>query len=236
MRLASQPPHFIELLSFNYSFPRVVMNKHRIVTLLKTPIKKRYIFVPLAIWFVWANLNFVKYSFISTKKLAHPNPTSYVFHVSSEKLIEAAWDNCDWGKCTGVQHEDCPNDDGLTVRLTTKSFFFQHGVPYDYTRRKQLFMDPQPFWRKSQTYFWNGKPLDYDADYQVSVTPVGESLTEVRVGTTNAVVDIGPVFTIGDGGNLARRVASTTIEEYRFLLTLGCIVGETGMPPLQLPH
>lgn len=203
------------------------MNKQRIVALLKTPIKKRYIFVPLAIWFSWANVNFIKYFFMSARKLAHPNPTSYVFHVSADKLTDAAWD---WS-----QNPRCSNDEGLTVHLTTKSFFFQRGAPHDDTKKKQLAMDP-PYWQKSQTYFWLGTPLDYDADYDVRVTPVGESLTEVRVETTNAKVDIGPVFTIGDSGDLTRPVQPTTIEEYRFLLTLGCIAGETGMPPLQLPR
>lgn len=203
------------------------MNKQRILALLKTRIKRRYIFVPLAFFFIGANLNFVKYSFISTKKLAHTNPTSYVFHVSSDKLLEAAWNR-------DSAAPGCSNPEGLTVRLTTRSFFFQHGVPYDYTPRKQLAMEP-PYWQKSQTYFWLGTPLDYDADYKVTVTPVGESLTEVRVETANAKVDVGPVFTIGHGGELARPVQPTTVEEYRFLLTIGCIVGETGMPRVQLP-
>lgn len=98
----------------------------------------------------------------------------------------------------------------------------------------KLVMSP-PYWQKSDTYFSFGAPFDYTADYAVQITPRGESMTEVSVLTSNAEVRIGPTG-LSHGGDLRRRVAPTTVEEYKFLLTVGCEVGETGMPELQLPR
>ena len=97
----------------------------------------------------------------------------------------------------------------------------------------KVMMEPG-YWQKSEAYFWFGTPLDYHADYTVQVTARGGSMTEVRVETTNAEVAIGPSFGM-HGGNLNRGVAPTTVEEYRFLQTVGCVLGEQGMPPLTLP-
>lgn len=170
---------------------------------------------------------------MTAKTLAHPNPTSYIFHVSEDRLIEIAraysYDDAEQS-----QRRQCPNPEGLSVNRQYAQFFVPPGHRPDTTYTLTLRMEP-PYWQKSETYFWRGSPLDYDADYEVQVEPVSDIMTRVGVLTTKPEVDIGPVFSIGHGGELAKPVNPTTVEEYRFLLTVGCIVGETGMPPLQLP-
>jgi hypothetical protein len=49
------------------------------------------------------------------------------------------------------------------------------------------------------------------------------------------VVRIGPNFA-GHGGDYYERVPSTTIEEYRILLTIGNALSEQGVPSLQGPQ
>lgn len=187
----------------------------------------------IAVLFVLSNLNLVKYYLISTKELAHPNPTSYPFHVSEHQLIEMAR-AYSYDDSQQSQRQRCPNPEGLSVNRQYAQFFVPPGQRPDHSYTLTLRMEP-PFWQKSDMYFFSGKPLDYDADYQVVVTPLSDSMIQVRVETTNSHVDIGPVFSVGHAGNLGKPVKPTTIEEYRFLLTVGCIVGETGMPPLELP-
>jgi len=187
----------------------------------------------IAVLFVLINHNMVKYYLISTRKLAHANPTSYTFHVSEDHLIEVGRAYSYYDSQVSLRQR-CPNPEGLSVDPQYAQFFVPAGQQPDTSYTLTLRMEP-PFWQKSDTYFWRGKPLDYDADYKVVVTPAGDSMTQVRVETTNSQVDIGPVFSL-TGGDLAKWVKPTTVEEYRFLLTVGCIVGETGMPPLELPR
>ena len=160
---------------------------------------------------------FLKYFTISAKKLPHPNPTSYVVHVSQDELQRTLWKfHC--YACGNYSGSRCLNDEGLTMDSPTK-----------------LVMSP-PYWQKSDTYFSFGAPLDYNADYGVQITPLSDSMTEVAVHTSNAEVRIGPAFGLSHSGDLRRRVSPTTVEEYKFLLTVGCEVGETGMPELQRPR
>jgi hypothetical protein len=191
--------------------------KERIVTLLRTKIKFRYILLAVTVLFMMGpGLICVKYFTISTKKLPERNPTSYIFHINSEEMQQRLWKTyCYY--CGGTSSLGCPNQEGLTMNSPTK-----------------LVMSPS-YWQKSETYFWMGSPLDYTADYLVEITPRSISLTEVTIKTSNSYLRIGPAFTT-HGGNLNRPVAPTTVEEYRFLLTLGCALGESGMPPLQLPR
>ena len=157
----------------------------------------------------------LKYFTITTKKLARPNPTFYVFHANAEELQRALWKSyCYY--CSREVSPACQNEEGLKMDSPGK-----------------VVMEPG-YWRKSETYFWIGKPLDYHADYAVRVAPRGDSMTEVRVETSNAEVAVGPSFGV-HGGNLDREVAPTTVEEYRFLRTIGCVAGEKEMPALEPP-
>jgi hypothetical protein len=190
--------------------------KDRIVGLMRTRISGRFIVLVLVVLFMAGpGFTLLKYFTITTKKLAHPNPTFYVFHVKAEELRQALWKSyCYY--CAREASPACENEEGLAMDSPTK-----------------VVMEPG-YWRKSETYFWMGRPLDYHADYAVRVAPRGDSMTEVRVETSNAEVAVGASFGM-HGGNLDREVAPTTVEEYRFLRTIGCVVGEKEMPTLELP-
>jgi hypothetical protein len=87
---------------------------------------------------------------------------------------------------------------------------------------------------KSDVYRWFGKPLEYNANYTLTVTPVSDSQTRIDVRTHDSSVVLTTNVGV-HGGNLLDKVAPTTIEEYRFLLVVGKAVGERDMPPLRLP-
>jgi hypothetical protein len=190
--------------------------KENLVRLMRMRISARLILLLLAVLFMAGpGFTLLKYFTISTKRLSHPNPTSYVFHVSADEIQRTLWKSyCYY--CRSDASAACPNEEGLTMDSPAK-----------------VMMEPG-YWRKSEMYFWLGTPLDYHADYEVRVKPRSDSVTEVLVETTNAEVVIGPSFGM-HGGNLDRWVAPTTVEEYRFLQTIGCVLGEEGMPPLELP-
>lgn len=184
--------------------------------LMKMRISARpFLLLLAALFMAGPGFTLLKYFTISTKKLSHPNPTSYMFHVSADGMQRTLWKSyCYY--CPRNSYPECSNEGGLRMDSATK-----------------VVMEPG-YWRKSETYFWLGTPLDYHAEYAVSVTPRGDSLTEVRVETTNAAVVVGSSFGV-HGGNLNHWVAPTTVDEYRFLRTVGCLLGEEEMPPLELP-
>lgn len=201
---------------------------------MKMKIPLRPFLLVSGILFLYWIISPIGYWLVATRKLPSPNPTSYTFHVGEDQLIEMVR-AYSYDDAQQSLRRKCPNPEGASVNRQYAQFFVPSGQRPDTRYTLTLRMEPR-YWQKSDMYFLHGKPLDYDADYEVLVTRTAESMTEVRVETTNANVDIGPVFTVGDGGELAKPVKPTTVEEYRFLLTVGCIVGETGMPPLQLPE
>ncbi len=171
--------------------------------------------VVLALVVMAGLLPWLRYFTISAKKLPRPNPASYVFHVGADDLQRTLWrTHCYW---CGNSASHCPNDEGLTMNSPTK-----------------LVMSP-PYWQKSAVFFSFGTPLDYTADYIVDITPLNDSTTAVRVQTSNAAVRVGTAFGGVHTGDLRHPVTPTTVEEYKFLLTLGCELREPAMPALQLP-
>lgn len=149
----------------------------------------------------------------SRRKLAKPNPTTYVFSVPIAQVRSAIRD------ATGIY--PCAPSATLCLSIYRPS----NGTEYDLG---------QLDWTKSDVYHWLGKPLEYKAEYHVLLSPVSDSQTRVEVRTAEAQVSIGSSFS-AHGGALAEWVTPTTIEEYRILLMIGDKVGEQGMPPLQLP-
>ena len=149
----------------------------------------------------------------SKRKLAKPNPTTYIFHSPIAQVRAAIRD------ATGIY--PCPTSTTLCLSLYRPS----NGSEYDLDQLELT---------KSDVYHSLGKPLEYKAEYHVFVSPLLDSQTRVEVRTVEAHVRIGPTFA-SHGGDLYEWVAPTTIEEYRILLMIGDKVGEQGMPPLQLP-
>ena len=164
------------------------------------------LFSPLAVIFAVVLLRHFTFS---KRKLTHPNPTSYVFHVPVEQLRK----QLPW------LEDGCPAPPTPCLVLEHSS----NGTDYF---ADQLWRTP------SDVYHLWGKPLPYKAEYTLRITLLSESETLVKVSTTNADVLFGSNFI--NGGD-AEWVDPTTIEEYRILQLIGGRLGEAGMPPLQLP-
>jgi hypothetical protein len=150
----------------------------------------------------------------SKRSLPHPNPTSYVFNAPLAQVRHAIWKL--YGYC---RHPDEP-EPCMVI-----------GTPPD---RNPYSIDQLGF-IKSDVYHWMGKPLEYKADFALDVIQVSESKTAVTVMTSHSAVRMGPSYLV-HGGDYYEYVAPTTIEEYRFLLAIGSALGESNMPPLQIPR
>src|SRR5689334_13175469 len=117
-------------------------SREKLGRLMRMRISGRVLLVIFAVVFmVGPGFTLLKYYTITKKKLAHPNPTFYVFHVNADEMRRALWKSyCYY--CTQGTQPACANTDGLVMDSPTK-----------------VVMEPG-YWRKSETYFWLGKPLD----------------------------------------------------------------------------
>ena len=169
----------------------------------------------LLLWLGPTACMLLKYATITKRKLPHPNPTSYVFHSSLDRVREIIrkYDQRERLGCTVY-------DPDFTVCGPS--------VGENRVKMDQLHL------LKSDVYFWLGSPLYYRAEFALAYRPIGDGMTEVRVETSESEVRIGPSFTF-TGGDLYRPVPPTTIEEYGLLRTLGCLLGERDMPPVHVP-
>ena len=148
----------------------------------------------------------------SKKKLQTPNPTSYLFHAPAIQMRSVL---PHWGP-----DEPCPPAPTPCLILNR---------PTDGTTYNLVQLDRT----RSDVYRWFGQPLGYEARYAMTLTPISASLTRIDIRTFDCNVLIATNVGI-HGGDYVELVAPTTIEEYRFLLTIGNKVGEKGMPPLRV--
>jgi hypothetical protein len=153
-------------------------------------------------------IGFLKGLTISKTELRTPNPTSYVFHVSSVQMRGAL---PHWGP-----DEPCPAAPTPCLILNQPT----DGTTYDLVQLDRT---------KSDVYRWLGSPVEYTASYAMTVTPISDSQTRVEIRAHDSNVLLARNVGI-HGGDYLKAVAPTTIEEYRFLLTVGNKVGEQGMP------
>ena len=157
-------------------------------------------------------IGLVKELTFSKTKLRTPNPTSYVFHASAMQIRGVL---PHWGP-----DEPCPPAPTPCLILNQPT----DGTTYDLVQLDRT---------RSDVYRWLGKPLEYTASYTMTVTPISDSQTRVDIRTFDSNVLIATNVGV-HGGDGVEAVASTSIEEYRFLLTIGNKVGEKEMPPLRV--
>ena len=157
-------------------------------------------------------IGMIKVLTFSKTKLQMPNPTSYVFHVP---LVQMRSVLPHWGP-----DEPCPPAPTPCLILDRPT----DGTTYDLVQLDRT---------RSDVYRWLGKPLEYKAGYMMTVTPVSDSQTRVDIRTFDSNVLITTNVGV-HGGDFVEAVAPTSIEEYRFLLTIGNKVGEKGMPSLSV--
>jgi hypothetical protein len=162
---------------------------------------------------VLGGLGFVKALTYSKRTLKKPNPTSYVFHVPAARIRNAL------PQCTDTP---CPRTPTPCLILNSPT----DGTTYDLVQVDRT---------KSDVYQWFGTPLEYRARYVVKVTPESDSRTKVEIAASDSDVLLGTGVGV-HGGDFVDSVTPTTIEEYRYLLTIGGKVGEQEMPPLHLPQ
>jgi len=162
---------------------------------------------------VLGGIGFVKALTYSKRTLKQPNPTSYVFHVPAAQIRSAL------PQCTDTP---CPRAPTPCLILNSPT----DGTTYDLVQLDRT---------KSDVYQWFGAPLEYRAHYVVKVTPESDSRTKVEIAASDSDVLLGTGAGV-HGGDSVDSAAPTTIEEYRYLLTIGSKVGEQGMPRLRLPQ
>jgi hypothetical protein len=158
---------------------------------------------------------------ITAKKLAIPNPTSYVFNSPVNEIRAALKKKV--VKCCGsaIEFKDDVLFSGELLKMPgNKNDAYIHN-----------FHDPIGI---SDVYFADGKGLRYLCEFHLHIISISNGETRVEVIPLHAEVINGQTWW---GNHLARaniyvNVAPTSIEEYKILLELGAGLGETNMPVL----
>jgi hypothetical protein len=160
-----------------------------------------------------------------SRKLQKPNPTWYRFHVPIGRIREALKQKK--VRCCGDEIEFA--DDVLF----SKGVLDIAGNEQDaYIHNFHTPIGPSP------VYVQRGTPLPYLCEFHLHVVATAHDLTRVTVVPLKSEVISGETLLGIHGGhaNIYQSVVPTTIEEYRILLELGAAVGESGMPPINLPE
>jgi hypothetical protein len=151
----------------------------------------------------------------SKKKLERPNPTSCTFD-APVSAVRIAVDAPFASRKTDTRQYGYWKPSGRDAHLAFDTEYNLHQVS------------------SSEIYHWWRTPLEYHADFKLTLTRVTDSRTRVDVQTSDTMVRISRNFS-AHGGDYFESVAPTTIEEYRTLLEIGAALGWQGMPPLLLP-
>lgn len=152
----------------------------------------------------------------SARKLPAKNPVTYAFHAAIAQVRTAIKSSFRYPPEDDRLYGDW-NPSPLSGRVVPENEF-------DVT---------QDGLTKSDVYHWLYSPLEYKAEFRLTLAPVSDSTTSVDIQTSDSMVRIGPNLF---GGDYYERVAPTTIEEYRVLLKIGRALNEPDMLPLKLPN
>jgi hypothetical protein len=90
----------------------------------------------------------------------------------------------------------------------------------------------------SLVYFVGDEPAPYIADFYLEIQALEDQLTRVTVEALESQVIAGKTLLPQhefSRANIYLQVSPTTIEEYQLLLGIGEILGQPGMPALQVP-
>ena len=91
----------------------------------------------------------------------------------------------------------------------------------------------------SLVYFVGGKPAPYIADFYLGIEALDGQFTRVTVEALEPQVIAGKTLLPRhelSRANIFLPVSPTTVEEYQLLLRIGQIMGQSGMPELQVPN
>lgn len=179
--------------------------------------------VPLAVFVYGFNPWF--HPGMTVKKLAAPNPTSYVFRASVDEIRAVLREKA--VKCCGDEIEF--KDDVLFSGSILKSAGNENDA-YIHNFHTPL--------GSSDIYFSSGKALPYICEFHLHITPVSKNETQVSVVALKSEVIAGQSRWGLHGFSPANwyvNVSPTTVEEYKILREIGSAVGTTSMPALQLP-
>jgi hypothetical protein len=161
---------------------------------------------------------------ITTRKLAVPNPTSYVFDASVAEIHAVLKKRA--VRCCGKAIEFKDN------ALFSGSILRSPGNENDAYIHN--FHDPIG---ASAIYFAVGNPLPYICEFHLHITAINPRATRVVVVAQNPEVIRGLSWwgLHGSPANIYKSVEPTTIEEYRILLELGSSLTAADMPQLAMP-
>lgn len=158
------------------------------------------------------------------------NPIEYIFSCSKDSLHNVISKQL---KISNMMLWDSQH--GIMVLEEVSNMFSQKGNSSDFC------LMPIYFISKSKIYFTkDGDLLDYEAWFYLHLESIEKTLTKVKITTIEPKVIVGrellptpPHF----GRNYKKiDVQPSTIEEYEILLKIGELVGEKGMPSVNIPE
>jgi hypothetical protein len=184
---------------------------------------------------------------VERHRLTTPNPTSFEFHVGLQRARELAIASLDASR----QRQRPIFGNSLASPListavfeveTRESAIVGRNLLAQPGNSEDLYLHTyaEPLWA-SPVYRKRGGStgLPFLADFHVHFAGAEESKTIVSVTAHNAKVRNGESFVLGIAGLgwalIQDTVDATTIEEYMILRYIGEALGDTSMPPVQLP-
>jgi len=171
---------------------------------------------------------------VEQRALPEPNPTSYDFaapieavHGAVDALYQRQFSERPLNTFSVIKSSDELLSDEQRRRFA---------APGGADDRYLWFMhDPMSL---SQVYLVGGAPAPYIADFYLTIEALDGRATRVAVEALGAQVLAGKTLLPRhelSRANIYVPVSPTTVEEYRFLLRIGEMLGQPGMPSLQLP-
>jgi len=172
---------------------------------------------------------------VEQRTLPQPNPTSYEFAASVEAVhlaIDALYEQ-QFSERPLNTFRVAKADDELLTDEQRERLAGPGGADDRY-----LWYMHEPM-SLSPVYFVRGEPAPYIADFYLKIEPLDDQGTRVAVEAVDAQVLAGKTLLPRhelSRANIYLPVVPTSVEEYQLLLGIGRLLGQTDMPPLQLPN
>ena len=158
------------------------------------------------------------------------NPIEYIFKISLDSLHEKIYKQLDINNMILWDSEH-----SHMVITEISDLFLQPENKYDF------YLEPTYYICLSKTYLSGlGDSLEYISGFYMHLRSINDSLTKVNIVTIDPKVKVGREL-LPKPPHFVRRdktiaVEPSTIEEYELLLKIGDLVGERGLPPINIPQ
>ncbi len=186
--------------------------------------------------YILKNEKYVDYRMndIERKELSNKNPTSYVFNVWIKKLQENIYS---WFKdITEQEKMNFIKDDWYKLHFsleTPEDTIFAKDLLLSPVNNNDFYLHSHRFY-KSNTYFYENKPLLVSWWYHLHLESVEKNKTKVTVIPIKFELLLGTEDSFPKWKKISFDIPSTSIEEYKILLYIGNRLWTEWMPELKL--